>query len=397
MTIRKSDLGFALTLNYAGMVSLAIAVNLVPVFLTTLGNTLDAGHILTNEQLGRIGAVTFIGLVSGILITGPLADRYGAKLFAIIGNLLVAVGLGLMAITPGYNFLLIAVAIMGFGAGVLDMVLSPIVCAFQPDNRAKAMNWLHSFYCVGAVLTVLVGSIALKYGVGWRNMAIYLLPLPGLVALGFSLLHIPPLVNHEDGRMRLGELLRNSIFVVALFAIFMAGATELGMAQWLPAYAEKSLGFTKWIGGMALLGFSLAMTFGRMIAGMLGNRIKPMTLLLFCCWSSVLFFLLACFSPSPYFALLSSITVGLTGSCLWPTLLGTTADIFPQGGASMFGLLGAMGNLGGVFMPWIVGIMADHTALNIGIATSTICPLVMALLILWMRNKIRATKQTVAL
>jgi fucose permease len=360
--------------------------------LTTLGSTLGAGHDLTHEQMGRIGAVTFIGLVSGILITGPLADRLGAKLFAVLGNLLVAIGLVMMAMTPDYNFLLIAVAIMGFGAGVLDMVLSPIVCAFQPDNRAKAMNWLHSFYCIGAVITVLAGALALKYGIGWRTLAIYLIPLPGLVALGFSLLHIPPLVTHEDGRMRLGELIKKSIFIVALFAIFMAGATELGMAQWLPAYAEKSLGFSKWIGGMALLAFSLAMAFGRMIAGMIGNKVKPMTLLLFCCWSSVIFFLLACFSPSPYFALMACVTVGLTGSCLWPTLLGTTADIFPQGGASMFGLLGAMGNLGGVFMPWIVGIMADHTSLNIGIATSTICPLTMALLIIWMRKKIRTAK-----
>jgi fucose permease len=389
MTVRKSTLAFALTLNYSGMVSLAIAVNLIPVFLTTIGSSIDAGHSLTNEQLGRIGAVTFIGLVSGILITGPLADRFGAKLFAVLGNLLVAGGLALMAITPGYNFLLVAVAVMGFGAGVLDMVLSPIVCAFQPDNRSKAMNWLHSFYCVGAVITVLAGALALKCDIGWRTLAIYLIPLPALVALGFSLLHIPPLVTHEDGRMRLGELMKKSIFIIALFAIFMAGATELGMAQWLPAYAEKSLGFSKWVGGMALLAFSLAMAFGRMIAGMLGNKVKPMVLLLFCCWSSVIFFLLACFSPSPYFALFSCIMVGLAGSCLWPTLLGTTADIFPQGGASMFGLLGALGNLGGVFMPWIVGIMADHTSLNIGIATSTIAPFTMAILIIVMQSKLR--------
>lgn len=392
MTIRKSTLAFALILSYSGMVSLAIAVNLIPVFLTTLGSTLDAGHVLTNEQLGRIGAVTFIGLVSGILITGPLADRFGAKRFAVIGNLLVAVGLLVMSLSPGYNLLLVAVAVMGFGAGVLDMVLSPIVCAFQPENRSKAMNWLHSFYCVGAVITVLAGALALKYGVSWRTLALYLIPLPGLVAIGFSMLHIPPLVTHEDGRMRLGELMRKSIFIVALLAIFMAGATELGMAQWLPAYAEKSLGFSKWIGGMALLAFSLAMAFGRMIAGMLGNKIKSLTLLLFCCWSSVIFFLLACFSPSPYFALASCVMVGLTGSCLWPTLLGTTADIFPQGGASMFGLLGASGNLGGVFMPWIVGIMADRISLNLGIATSTICPFIMALLVLWMRKKMLKRK-----
>ena len=49
------------TCNLAMMV-LAIAVNLLPVFLTTIAVDLGRGAPLSAEQLGRIGAVTFIGL-----------------------------------------------------------------------------------------------------------------------------------------------------------------------------------------------------------------------------------------------------------------------------------------------------------------------------------------------
>lgn len=387
MSTRKTPLAFALAVNYAAMMSLAIAVNLIPVFLTTLGSTLGNGHGLSNEQLGRIGAVTFIGLVCGILITGPLADRYGAKVFAMLGNLLVAVGLAVLGVAPGYTEVLVAVGFMGFGAGVLDMVLSPIVCAFQPDQRTTALNWLHSFYCVGAVVTVFVGSLALRMNIGWRELSLWMTALPVAVLLGFLTLRIPPLVETGQRRMRTRELFHHSFFLAALAAIFFAGATELGMAQWLPAYAEKSLGYTKWMGGMALMGFSIAMTLGRMIAGMFGDRIRPIPLMAFCCWSSVALFFVACFAPWPPLALCASIAVGLTGSCLWPSMLGVTADRFPYGGASMFGLLGALGNFGGVFMPWTVGIMADHTSLNLGIATATLCPLLMALLLIWMARQ----------
>ena len=41
--------------------------------------------------------------------------------------------------------LLAAAALMGCGAGILDMVLSPIVSALEPERRTWAMNWLHSF------------------------------------------------------------------------------------------------------------------------------------------------------------------------------------------------------------------------------------------------------------
>ncbi|HEY3377264.1 MAG TPA: MFS transporter [Armatimonadota bacterium] len=366
--------------------SLAVAVNLIPVFLTTLGSALGNAHGLTNEQLGRIGAVTFIGLVSGILITGPLADRFGPKAFAVLGNLLVAAGLAVLGVAYTYNAVLMAVALMGFGAGVLDMVLSPIVCAFQPEQRTTAMNWLHSFYCVGAVTTVLVGAVALRVGIGWRTISLWLILLPVIVAVGFLNLRIPPLIKAGQQRHALRQLCRRPYFLVALAAIFLAGSTELGMAQWLPAYAEKSLHYSKWTGGMALLAFSVAMALGRMIVGMLGTRLRPLPLMAACCWASVLLFLLACFAPLPWVALLASVCVGFTGSCLWPSTLGVTADRFPHGGASMFAMLGAMGNIGGIFMPWVVGIIADEKALNIGIATATFCPLLMALLLIWMQR-----------
>ena len=46
--------------------SLAIGVNLLPVFLTSLSLTFGGQDGLSQEQLGRLGAISFIGLVLGI-------------------------------------------------------------------------------------------------------------------------------------------------------------------------------------------------------------------------------------------------------------------------------------------------------------------------------------------
>jgi len=56
----------------------------------------------------------------------------------------------------------------------------------------------------------------------------------------------------------------------------------------------------------------------------------------------------------------------------------------------MFGLLAAFGNLGGILMPWLVGVTADRSSLRLGLATSTACPLLMALVLLWMRHRTAA-------
>ncbi len=75
MKNRALNPAYAFALCYAAMVCLAIAVNLMPIFLATLRLDLGGRAGLTGEQLGRISAITFAGLVGGILFTGPLADR----------------------------------------------------------------------------------------------------------------------------------------------------------------------------------------------------------------------------------------------------------------------------------------------------------------------------------
>ncbi len=378
--------GLLTRLSYLAMMSLSIGLNLLPVFLITIGATYGSESGLTQEQLGRLGACTFAGLVVGILITGPLADRLGAKPFVQLGNALIALSLAAAAWAPDYACLSLALFCLGLGAGILDMVLSPVVAALNPTRRAAAMNWLHSFYCVGAVFTILVGTVALSAGLGWRGTCLVLLLLPLGLLVAFAPQRFPSL-HLEGGRLKLRTLLRRGWFWIALVAILLGGATEAGMSQWLPAYAEKALGFPPWIAGTALLLFSLAMAAGRMVVGAAGTKWNAYTIMALGCGSSVVLFLAGSFLPVPVVALLACVLVGFTGSCLWPTMLAVTADRYPDGGASMYGMLGAFGNVGGIFMPWLVGWVADRQDLHWGLAVSTLAPALMLPLVLALRRR----------
>jgi fucose permease len=385
--------GWSLVTCNLAMMVLAIAVNLLPVFLTTIAVDLGRGAPLSAEQLGRIGAVTFIGLVGGILVTGPLADRWGAGIFAVGGNALIAVSLLALRWTGDYQMLLGAAFVGGVGAGILDMILSPIVSSLtRGQSQTRALNVLHSFYCIGAIMTILAGSLALRFGLGWRTLALGLSPMPVAVGIVLCLLPMPSLVEGGLLRIPTRQLVRERFFLLTMVAIFLGGATELGMAYWLPAYAEKSLGYSPWIAGLAFLGFSLAMTVGRLGMMFLPKTVGAIPLMLFCCVASALLFPIASFAPIPGLAIAACILVGFTGSCLWPTTLAVAADRYPRGGATMFALLGALGNFGGIFMPWLVGVVADHWGLRWGLASATLCPLAMILTLLWMR-RLPATKR----
>ena len=368
------------------MMTLAIGINLLPVYLTTLSETYGGAAGLTKEQLGRLGAIGFGGLVAGILLTGPFADRFGTKPFALLGNLGTSLGLLAAGLAPSYEWLMVAIVILGLGAGMLDMVLSPVVAALHPHDRGGAMNWLHSFYCVGAVITILLGTLALQFGLGWRASCLILSPFPLLLLVALLPLRFPALTS-DAPRAQLRTLARSRWFQVALVAIFLGGATELGMAQWLPAYAEVSLGYPAWIGGTALLLFSIAMALGRMVVGAVGSRWDPYAVMLWGCASSVVLFFGASFLPHPALALTCGIAVGFTGSCLWPTMLAVSADRHPEGGATMFGALAALGNAGGLFMPWLVGWIADQSSLSLGLAISAVAPAAMILTLRFLRPR----------
>jgi fucose permease len=99
-------------------------------------------------------------------------------------------------------------------------------------------------------------------------------------------------------------------------------------------------------------------------------------------WSSGLTALLLLFAgicPLASASLAASIASGLTLSCLWPSTLGVAGDRFPLAGASMFGVLAAVGNFGGILMPWGIGIIADSSSIALGIAASAVCPILILL------------------
>ena len=389
---------WSILLCYGGMIAIAIAVNLPPIYLTTFSQTFGGENGLDDWHLGLIGTILFVGLVAGLLIAGPLADRLGARLFVVLGSALIAGGLGLMSIAPNYALLLFATCFMGVGAGVLDMILSPIVAALKPHNRTSAMNWLHAFYAIGTILITLFCAQMIRLSVqglalgtlhlpaslfGWRNVCLAVIVVPVVVLAGFTWAMVPPLVSENKERTSSLVLLRSATFLVTLVAMLLAGATELGMAQWLPAYAEKALGYPKWTASQALTGFAIAMAIGRLGGGVITRHIRPARLLLASCGLAAVLYLVSAYCPWRAVALAACVMIGLAISGLWPTMLGATADRFPHGGATMFGMLAAFGNAGGT-INMAIGSIAQRADLHTAIASVAICPAAMMIILVWL-------------
>ena len=360
-----------LIICYGGMISVAICLNLMPVHYTTFSHEFGG---LNEEQLGRISALVFAGVVVGVLLSGPLADRFGAALFTFLGLIISSLGILLISLAKNYELLLAASITAGFGAGILDMLMSPIVSAVCVDRRASALNHLHAFYCIGALATVLFASACMHLGISWRILAGAAALVPLALTVLIFLTGFPPLVHPERSRDSILHLVLKPRFIFALLIIWLIGATENGIIQWLPAFSERGLGFDKSMGGIAVGLFSLFMAGGRLAAPQILRRLGAYGVLFAGAFFCIICYLAGTLIPAPGIALSFCIFAGLACSFLWPTWLGITADIFPHGGASMFALLAALGNFGGLVLPWAIGGIAEYSSIRSGLLAGSLAP-----------------------
>ena len=376
---------FSLVASHAGKVCIAVVVNVLPILLPRMGGDLVPGG-LSNEEIGRIGGAVFAGLVLGVVITGPLADRLGVRPVATCGSLAMALGLVLVASSQAAPEATLAAVIMGLGAGMMDLVICPLVAMVQPARRASALNRLEANYCLGSIAVILLVSVWLQVGGGWRPAIFALAVLPLILALVFVFNRWPALTQ-ADRRQGLGHLLRSGWLLLSLSIIALSGAVEVGICVWLPTFTQRVAEGSALTGGATLVGFLACMALGRHLAANHSERFSAPQVL---GWSAVVTGILVLATlvlPMSWTALTLLVLTGLPIGCLWPTVLAMNVDRFPHGGATLFSLLVAFGNGGGFLMPWCIGLMADGGSFAWGLAGLAMCPALLFVLLGLQRSR----------
>jgi len=368
----------ALVSSYVGMLGIAVAVNTPPMCLTALTDT----FLLTDTQRGVLLGALFWGFVAAIVCTGPLGDRFGYKPFLVLASCLQISGLVLSATAQSYPALVTGAAVLGVGCGVLEVLVSPLVCVLRPHARTRAMNLCHGFYSVGAIGTLALSMHLLRLHVSWRLIYLVMTAPVFLYGLGFLTCRLP---RPERQNTNLASVLpwNERVFWRMLLAmLFLAGA-EIGPHQWMSAYLEEVFRFARETAGSGLVLFAIMMALGRFAMGSLPAKYVPLRVLLLNCVGSAVCIALAGTTHSRVVAVASFACLGWFVSAFWPTVLAHCADRIPNGGITMFGALSAVGNSGGIVFPTMVGWLADHRDLRSGMLSLAAVPLAAGVVFVW--------------
>ncbi len=392
---------------YTGYFIQAIINNLAPVFFVIF----QKDYSISLTQISWLIFINFGVQILTDLASVYLIDKLGCRKSIVFAHIASTVGLIFLGILPKilpspYLGLIIAIVIYAYGSGLIEVLVSPIVEALPTDNKSSAMSLLHSFYCWGHLVVVLLSTIVMKF-TGTRLW--FILPLlwaivPLVNTFNFIKVPFAPMVSETD-KIPLKKLLNSKTFIILLLLMLCAGATEMTISQWSSLFAEKGLGVTKVVGD--LLGpclFAFFMGAGRVIYGFFGDRMNLNLSLMACGILGVLCYLLTALSPSPVIALIGCALAGLASSLMWPGFISLAAGRYPLAGTALFSLLAVFGDVGCTFGPYIAGIIADfvqnftqldvffgvspeQAGLKVGILTAVIFPLMVIILLKLLKNR----------
>ncbi len=391
MNLRR-NFKFTILASYIGYVTQAIIINFAPLLFLTF----KSSYGITLELIGLLVTINFVTQITVDILAARFVDKIGYRAPVVTAHVLCAAGLVGLAVFPEispnpYIGIVLATVTYAIGGGLIEVLISPIVEACPSDSKASAMSLLHSFYCWGSVLVVLVSTLLFSVlGIeSWKLVAIIWAIVPFVNIFLFAFVPISTLA--ETGRsMTLGELVRTKTFWFLAIIMLGGGASELSMSQWASAFAESGLGVSKAVGD--LLGpclFAVCMGAARVFHAKVGDRFD---LEKFLCASAVLCifsYILVCLSPIPIISLIGCGICGLSVAVMWPGTFSYAGIRCPRGGASMFAMLAFAGDVGCSAGPTLVGYVSGAIGgnLKLGLLSALVFPILILIGIALVRSQ----------
>lgn len=362
----------------------------VPVALVSLAR--DLGFSLESGGMTAGGALHLgrtLPMMASMVLCGFAAGRWGKRKTFGAAVALMGAGVALCAGAPGYGVLLLALMVAGFGEGFIEGLATPFVQTLHPHEPGRYINFAHSFWSVGILVTVLVSGGLISLGVSWRVL-VGATAILAFVAAGLLLMrpgrhefpeHPEPIHWTTISRQALA-ILRLRGFWLFFAAMFVAGGGEFCLTFWCASFIQLHFLDAAWAGGVGTACFAGGMVLGRTGWGYLIKQHQLRGLIV---WSAIAGTLVTLAFP-----LLGNLWVlfgllflaGVATAPFWPSVQSYCADRLPGVDTTMlFILLSCAGIPGCGFFTWLMGFIGDKTSLSAAFYLVPACYVTLAVLI----------------
>jgi NNP family nitrate/nitrite transporter-like MFS transporter len=293
------------------------------------------------------------------LPVGMLADRLGGRLVFTTLMLVAAVPVALVPLTTTYRELLIVGFFLGLAGSSFAVGVGYVSRWFPMEQQGSALG-VYGLGNIGQSAAVFLAPV-IAASLGQRNVFWGLAALLVLWSAMFAALarNAPSTARPKGAREMLGVLTHAPLAWALAAFYFLTFGGFVAFSIYLPTLLRDEFGLTAADAGFRTAGFVVLATLMRPLGGWLSDRIGGARVL------SAVFVGIAFFSLLLGWTRMLPFTVGALG-CSALLGLGNGAvfqlvpRFFPVERATVTGLVGAMGGLGGFFPPLLLGVFRDR-------------------------------------
>ena len=333
-----------------------------------LGAAWPVMQVQLSLPLAGAGLVSMIVSGSTIvssLLSGVLIRRLGTGKLTLISVSMTALALLGYSFSQNYFWLCLIALPLGLGAGSVDAALNDFVAR---NFAARHMNWLHSFWGVGATSGPLIMAFMLsqtgRWQMGYRTVAIVQFTLVAILAISLPLWQrfpTPTSPHTTTGRVKIRKLKGIAPNLVAFFAYC---AVELSTGLWAASFLVQQRGLSQVLAAGGASAYYLGITVGRFLNGFLSSHFKAKNLVRGGV-AMILLGIILMFLPFPILSLAGLMIIGLGCAPIYPTLLHETPRRFgAENSATLMGLQMATAYVGLTLMPPLLGVVVGRFGLQ---------------------------------
>jgi len=364
------------------------------IVLTTLGAVLP-GIVerfgIDKTQAGSLFLLMTFGILAGTLVFGPMVDRYGFKGMLLFGTVLIAIGLEGIAFAPSMGALRIAIAIIGFGGGIINGGTNALVADISTEGKHASLNLLGVFFGIGAVGV----PFALAMTSDQFSSASLIGGVGCLVAIPFLYIAITPFPapKHAQGFpiAAAGGLLREPLLLLMGIMLFLESGMEIAVGGWTSTFVNEELAVGPQKALIILSLYWLGMMIGRMTLGTVLRNVRPVSLMFGCIAIGLTGTMLLLFTHNVAAAVLGVFMLGVGFAAAFPTVLGFVGERYAALSGTAFSLVIAIALLGGMFLPWLMGVVADRYGMRGSFVIVPVALVILAVLLSILSRRMRAS------
>lgn len=335
---------------------------------------------LSDAQAGLLVSSPAVGYVITAAFSGALGDRLGFKRIWLAGIALGLLALAGVSLAPSFLWLLPAMAAVGLVGGALDGAINPLIVTLYHERAGGVLNWVHLFFGLGATFTPLLVGLGLRAGLAWRGHFAALGGYVLLIGLLIVATRFPPtrrrdVEPHEAIPLR--AMLSSRLVILGVVAMFLYVGSEASMFSWIALYLERLHAVSVSTASLGVSLFGAAMMVGRLICGRIADGVGYKRLVVGGAWLGALGVAAMLLLPGPAWPWVGAALTGLAFAGIFATLMADVTQRTPQHTGAVAGFICSAGGVGSVFVPWLVGQVADISSLPIGMTLVILSALAM--------------------